>query len=142
MVVQRNLCRDDAEVLARLRRKQIQLERILDEVTESEPVKAEAVRELEAIYQFQKTSPSATLTNVQKVVRAVRRAIYRFHEHLANAVDAHGNPHAVLRPFAAHLKKHLIIPSGCHLRPGHPTAREEITGRFTYEPPRDVNWTS
>jgi len=72
----------------------------------------------------------------------VRRAINRFHEHIANAMDPQGRPHPILRPFAAHLETHLIIPTACYSRPGQNSAREEATGTFTYEPRSGVNWTS
>ncbi len=140
-LIQRNLCVDDAEALASLRRKQLQLEAILAEESESEPAKAEVLRELEAIYDFQKNSPCATLSIVQQVVRAVRKAIKRFHQNMARAVDPKGTAHAVLRPFAAHLETNLLIPSSRYWKAGRPRASDLGASTFTYEPPPGVRWT-
>jgi hypothetical protein len=138
---QRCLCLDDAEALASLRRKQLQLEAILAEENESEPAKAEVIRELEAIYKFQKNPPCETLSAARQVVRAVRKAIQRFHQSMASAVDPKGNPHAVLRPFAAHLEKHLLIPTSRYWKAGRPRTSDLGAGTFTYEPPEGVEWT-
>src|SRR5438067_915048 len=72
---ERELSMDDAAGVWAFRRKMQELEAILDDEDQIEPVKAEATRELIELYEFEKVNPSATETTVQKSVRAVRRAI-------------------------------------------------------------------
>jgi len=59
---------------------------------------------------FQKKHPMRSETSAENLVRAVRLAISRLHNHLAAATDGDCQPHPVLRPFADHLAKHLITP--------------------------------
>ena len=75
------------------------------------------------------------------MVRAVRLAINRLHENLAEAVDANGQPHPVLRPFGEHLAKHLIGPSARYNGRMGARTRAGVAGRFTYEPPAGVRWS-
>jgi len=88
-----------------------ELEAILDSEDESEPVKTEALRELEELAEFQRQHGPRSTDGAQRAVRTVRMAITRFHDHLLEAMDTNGNPHPVLRPFALHLEKHLLTPS-------------------------------
>ena len=142
VIQQRNLGLDDAETVRALRRRQHDLEAVLDEEQEIEPVKAEALRELEAIADFQRKNPWRCRDCAQRCVRAVRMAIKRLHAHLAQAVDAEGNPHLVLRAFARHLHQHLLIPSGRGGRPGSVRSLAAVAGCFTYEPPPGVIWAA
>jgi len=105
MLQQRSLGLDDAEAIRNLRRKQQELEALLEDEDQIEPVKAEAQRELEAIYQFQKHNAPRIRTSAEKAADAVGKAIKRLYRHLANAVDAQGDPHPGLRSFAEHLKQ-------------------------------------
>ena len=139
-VQERNLGLDDAEAARALRKKQLELEALVDDEHQSEPIKAEALLELEAIYQFQRANPWRSRSTAQKCVRAVTMAIKRFHEHLAKAVDTEGNPHPVLRCFARHLRDHLLIPSGRYAGAGRARAQTGVAGCFTYEPPRGITW--
>src|SRR5206468_8614527 len=116
-IQERSLALDDAQTLRALLRKEKELEAILDDEDESEPVKQEALRELEAIAEFQKQHGRRSQDSAQRAVRAVRKAIIRFHRRLLATLDRHGNPHPVLCPFAVHLKKHLLIPSARYCRP-------------------------
>ena len=66
--------------------------------------------------------------------------IRRFHSHLAEAVEAQGGPPPVLQAFAAHLREHLLTPSG---RGGdHRKARalSPSAGGYTYAPLPGVVW--
>ena len=108
---QRNLLVDEGEGPAYLRRKAQELEAILDNESASEPVKTEVQRELNELYACQKMNHAETMNTAQKAVRAVRWTLTRFHKHLATAVDPKGNPHPVLRAFAAHIKQRFLIPS-------------------------------
>ncbi len=135
---ERNLALDDAQSLRALLKKQRELEAILDDESESEPVKAEALRELETLYQFQTRHARRTRDSAQNAADTVRLAIHRFHRRLYNAMDMHGCPHPVLRPFADHLEKYILIPSARYSR--HGLARAGLAGCFTYEPPPGVRW--
>ncbi len=139
---QRNFALDDADSIRPLRRKQLELEAILDNEHASEPVKAEVQRELAEIYAWQKRKEAVIRDDAQKAVRTVRMAIHRFHGHLENALDPRGNPHPVLRPFAAYLKECLLIPTARYCKPGGATTSARVAGRFTYEPPSGVKWSA
>jgi len=140
-IQERSLSLDDAQSLRVLLRKEKELEAILDDENESEPVKQEALRELEAIAEFQRQRGRRSQDSAQRAVRAVRMAIVRFHRRLLTAIDRSGNPHPVLRPFAAHLEKHLLIPSARYCGPTGNRARGPLAGCFTYEPPPGVIWS-
>ena len=137
---QRNLALDDAEAAARLRRKQHELEAILDDEDQIEPVKAEARRDLAAICAFQRKHLAGYRGSTERCVRSIGFALRRFHRRLANAVDGRGNPHPVLRPFAEHLRQHLLIPSGRAAGHGGIRAHSAAAGCLTYEPPTGVVW--
>jgi hypothetical protein len=140
VIQQRNLGLDDAEAVRNLRRRERELEAVLEDELEIEPVKAEALRELEEIAEFLRKNPWRSEDCAQKCVRAVARAIQRLHSHLAGAVDGEGKPHPILQGFARHLREHLLIPSG--RGGGHGGARAVAApgGCFTYEPPPGVVW--
>ena len=141
LIVERSLGLDEAEGLDYLWRKQKELEKILEDTTASEPVKAEVQRELQELYAYQATRPAPSLTTAQSCVRNVRRAIRRLQARLAEALTPDGKPHPVLRPFAQHLEQYLLIPSTRYCKPGAALAREGTTGTFTYEPPPGVSWS-
>ncbi len=90
VIQQRYLGLDEAEAVRNLRRRERELEAVLDDDEEIEPVKAEALRELEAIADFMRQHPWRSRDCVQKCARAVSMAIRRLHARLAGAVDARG----------------------------------------------------
>lgn len=130
---------DDLEAARRLHKKQQELEAVLDDDDATEPEKAEALAELEAVYEFQKKHAMRSRGNAEKRVRAVRTPITRFHKHLTAVTGGNGQPHPVLRPFADHLAKPLITPSARFN--GRMGARARVAGRFTYEPPPGLEWS-
>jgi hypothetical protein len=138
---ERSLALDDAEAMRALLRKEKELEAVLEDESESEPVKQEALRELEAIAQFQREHGRRSKDSARRAADAVRRAIRRLHQRLDSALDRDGSPHTVLRPFAAHLREHLIIPSARYCGPAAKRARGPLAGCFTYESPAGVVWT-
>ena len=140
VIQERNLGLDDAAAVRNLRRQARQLEAVLEDKGESEPVKAEARRKRAEILEFLRRTPWRSQDNTQKCVRAVATAIKRLHAHLERGVDAEGMPHPVLQAFAGHLRKHLLVPSGRGA--GSRGARGVIApgGCFTYEPPPGVVW--
>jgi len=138
---ERSLASDDAQVMRATLRTQNKLEDILQDSKIIEPVRREVERELKALYRYEEKNCLRTMDAAQKAARTVRMAINRFCDHLAEATDIEGNPHTVLRLFAAYLKNHLIVPSSrC---PGGRGARTStgLAGCFTYEPPAGVRWT-
>jgi hypothetical protein len=130
---------DDAETFRALRQKQKELEAILDDRDQIEPVKAEALRELQEIYEFQKRNPWRTRDCAQKTVRAVSMAIRRFRQHLSGSTTANGGQHLVLRAFGRHLDRYLVVPSA---RGGHdrPRFTDILAGCFGYRPSLEVIW--
>ena len=138
---QRSLGLDAVESARALHRKQQELEALLDDEEQIEPVKAEAQRELEAIYQFQKHNAARIRTSAEKAADAVGKAIKRLYRHLATAEDTHGEPHPVLTAFGDHLLFHLLVPSGRCGTAGRMRGRESFGGCFTYEPPIGVKWS-
>src|SRR5207244_2712866 len=99
---------------------------------------AEALQELEEIYEFQRRNPWRTRDCAQKTVNAVALAIKRFRQRLASAVDAQVQPHRVLRGFAEHLNKYLIVPAGRGRPSGRPRFSDILAGCFNYRAPGSV----
>ncbi len=141
LVQQRSLGLDDAAAVRALWRRQRELERVLEDDDAIEPVKAEALRELENVTEFLRKSLWRSRGGAERCVRAVTAAIKRLHAHLAAAVDAEGNPHVALQAFARHLHEYLLIPSGRGGGYARGWAAAEFPGCFTYEPPAGVVWT-
>jgi hypothetical protein len=131
---------EDAASVRTLWRRQRELERVLEDRHEIEPVKAEALCELEEITEHLRQSPWLSRHGAERCVNAVSVAIKRFHTHLARAVDAEGRPDEVLQAFARHLHEHLLIPSSRGRRGGGQGAASAPAGCFTYEPPTGVVW--
>jgi hypothetical protein len=125
---ERSLAVDDREAMRRLYRKERELEAIL-ESDASEPEKAEALRELEAIVQFQRGHSTRTRAAAQQSAETVRLAINRFHRNLSSALDREGKPHPVLRPFALYLETTILRPS-----------RGAPAGCLMYDPPPGCCW--
>ena len=141
VVQQRSLGLDDAAAVRALWRRQRELERVLEDDGAIEPVKAEALRELEEVCEFLRESPWRTRGGAERCVLAVTMAIKRFHAHLAAAADVSGQPHPALRAFARHVYDHLLLPSGRGRGYARGWAAKEFPGCFTYEPPAGVLWT-
>ena len=137
----RSLGLDGAESVRAMRRRERELEAVVDNRLEVEPVRAEAERELEAIADFLRTYPWRSRDCAEKCTRVVSMAIQVLVAHLAQAVDAQGNPHPGLRVFARHLDEHLLMPSSRDGVVGGVRA-DGVPGCFTYEPPPGVVWSA
>src|ERR1035437_3688802 len=137
---QRSMGLDDAAAVRALWHRQRALERVLEDDQESEPVKTEALRELEEITEFLRKSPWRSRGGAERCVRAVTRAVKRLHARLARAVDSKGQPHPVLRGFALHLHEYLLVPSGRGGGYARAQAGSGSAGCFAYEPPPGVIW--
>ena len=141
MLVQRNLSIDDLQSAYALHREIGKLEALLENQDVIEPVKAEVAHELEEIYAWQKKNPLQITDQARKAVRAVREAIRHLHHNLATANTSDGTPDPILRQFAFHLLRHLLIPSARYSPFGQARVKTGVAGCFTYEPPRGVIWT-
>jgi len=123
-----------------LRSKQLELEALVDDEGSSEPVRAEALRELEGIYECQERNLGHLLAIAQRAAPTIRRAIARFQQQLLCARDLLGRPDPVLRAFEEHLNHFMLIPSArCSARSGT-NLNYGLSSRFTYEPPNGVVW--
>lgn len=127
---QRNLGLDEADAARTLRRRQRQLEALVEDPTEIEPVRLEAARELEAIYRTQRNSKWRADDAASRCVHALRRAIGRFRQRLHCA--KHHNP--VLAAFSHHLDQHLAASGR------HPALVPIPPGCFYYDRPSGVVW--
>jgi hypothetical protein len=137
---QRVMGLEDAASVRALWRRQRELERVLADRLEIEPVKAEAQRELEEVTEYLRQSPWLSRRGAERCARAVALAIKRLHARLATAVDAGGRPDEVLRAFALHLAAHLLLPSGQGCGHIGKWAALVPAGCFTYMPPAGVVW--
>jgi hypothetical protein len=138
---ERSMGLEEAVKVRALWRRQRELERMLADRDEIEPVKAEALRELEDITERLRTSPWLSRHGAERCIQAVTLAIKRFQARLSGALDAEGKPDEVLQAFALHLHEHLLVPSGrggAYSRAQAP----ELAGCLIYEPPRPVKWAA
>jgi len=137
---ERTMGLQEAAAVRALWRRQRELERVLEDRLEIEPVKAEALRELEEITEHLRKSPWLSRHGAERCARAVAVAIKRLQAHLAAAVDAEGRPDEVLRAFALHLHEYLLVPSGRGGVYARPQAVSGFAGCFIYVPPKGVVW--
>jgi hypothetical protein len=126
--------RSGSKVVKVLSSKQKALEAILDADDTPEPVKAEVLRELEVIYDLQKTYFTEIASTAESTGDIIMDGLKRLHASLANETDARGNPCPVRRHFATHLLLYILMPS---IR----ASAQVGLCRFTYHPPSDVTWT-
>ena len=140
IVQERNLGLDDAAAIRALWRRQRELEAVMDDPQQIEPVKAEALREFEEVSDYLRKSPWRGRHSAGRCVRAVSAAIKRLHARLAQATDAEARPHPVLQAFARHLHEYLLVPSGRGGGLAWARAFGSVSGCFVYQPPRGIIW--
>jgi len=117
-----------------------ELSTVLDDPDASELERKEAEGERAEILCFLREHGKEFEDQAQRTVRAVRRAVTRFQEHLSKATDSNGNPDSVLRRFAEHIDDCLLRPSSRHRRRGRNQPSDSGAGKFTYEPPDHIVW--
>ncbi len=139
-IQERSLGLDDLESSRAVWQEQQKWEAVLENEKTTEPEQAEAVRILEELAEFQRHHAKPSKSDAENIVRAVRRAITRFYDGLAHALDKDGKPHPVLTPFAEHLHEHLLKPSARFSGRYRSRSRAGVAGCFTYEPPPGVTW--
>ena len=76
-----------------------------------------------------------------QAVERVRKSILRLQEQLASTMDEHQQPHEVLRAFAEHIRKYVIVPSARFTKSKTSRNQAGVAGTFTYEPPPGVKWS-
>ncbi len=109
--------------------RQQQLEAILEDPRQIEPVKHEVMRELQTIHEHQAETFLELSHAVRRTADVVDRMLLRLHGTLTKAADPLGNPHPVQRAFALHLLFYLFMPS-------------IQAGGYVYLPPEGVVWAS
>ena len=139
-IQERSLALDDAQAMRTLHKKEKELEAILDSEDATEPEKAEALRDLEQIAEFQKHHARRTKDGSQRAVAAVRKAIIRFHQRLLTGSAPAGAAHQAFQAVATHIEKYLLTPSAGYRGPSGTRARGPFAGCFTYQPPQAVHW--
>jgi hypothetical protein len=136
IIQEANLSGDSVGSNAKIIQLATELKEVIQDPTATEKAKEDARKELGELADIQKSIRKTRATNLEKTVRAIRRALVRLQKRLANAREG-GKPHTVLVPFAEHLLKHLLIPSE---RYGRHRAKTGVAGCFTYEPPAGLIW--
>src|ERR1051326_8459916 len=104
-IQQRSLALDDALAMRHVLRQQAQLEALLENDDEIDPVKEEAMRQLEILYEHEKRNSSKVRDTAAKASDAAATAIKRLCQRLAATVQADGSPCRVFRSFAEHLHR-------------------------------------
>ena len=139
---ERSLALDDPQGMRAAYKKQNELEAILDSDSGTEPEKAEALRELEQLYHWQRQHAQSSRSSAQNAVETVRTAIKRLHVHLFSAADERdGKVASPLGPFAEHLQKHILGQFGRWPRSSRARASGRPPGSLTYEPPPGISWS-
>jgi 7-cyano-7-deazaguanine synthase in queuosine biosynthesis len=140
IIQEANLAGDGAGTMAKARQRAMELMDVLKDPNASDKKKVDAREELEAIAEAKKKMRKGPSSNSEKTVRAVRKAISRLHETLADARRQDGSPHPALTAFAEHIMEHVIRPSARYGGHGRGRVNTGIAGSFTYEPPDGVVW--
>ena len=112
----------------------------IDVLTMPQSERDAAQAELDEIYKSLDGAAGRTIDSASKTADRVRKAIKRLHAKLSEANDETHNPNLVLRDFANHLDKYLIVPSSRFTKGKGSRNRAGVAGTFTYEPPPGVVW--
>jgi hypothetical protein len=120
------LKRERAEILKLLSRREDCLYQIMESMDELDPVRQEALAQLLDIQDQQESILALNAQN--STLGSILQSIIGLYNRLALALDARGNPHPVIRPFARHLLLYLIMPT-------IKASRGLDVPRFTYQPP-------
>src|ERR1017187_4945128 len=114
---------------------------VIHDPSASETEKNEARQELDKLEQSLKVVGQAPASGVEKLVRAVRRAIERFISSLRTARDRSKEAQLVLRAFGEHLYQYLLQPSSRYGGGRRSRVRRVLVGQFVYECPAGVRWS-
>lgn len=135
-----SLGKDDAERRQALQKKARTLYETMADPTTPENERTIAREQFEDLADSQSLIGRRPETNAEKIVRAVRKAILRLHEHLEIESGKKGGPNHVYGRLAEHLKQCIIIPSQRY--GSHQGARNlaGVAGCFIYEAPTGIQW--
>lgn len=115
---------------------------IVDDATLPGAERDAAQMELDELHQALDGTAARTIDSAAKTAERVRKLIKRLHTKLASATDEYNRPHPVLREFAEHLNRYLIIPSSRFAKGKGSRNRAGVAGTFIYEPPAGVVWNN
>ncbi|MBI5385069.1 MAG: hypothetical protein HZA90_10325 [Verrucomicrobia bacterium] len=107
---------------------------VVENPTAGESEKRAALEELERLAAARRSVKRQPDGAASKCVGAIRRAIWRLHDGLADA------PQSVLRTFARHLNHHLLLPSSRYSKGRQGRCRAGVAGCFIYERPAGIFW--
>ncbi|HEY5909661.1 MAG TPA: hypothetical protein VJA21_03550 [Verrucomicrobiae bacterium] len=137
---ERSLALDDAQAIRAMYRKQKELEAILDDASESEPVKAEALRELEEVVAYLNHHAPRSKDAARNAAETLRLSIRRLHARLLASTGTNGKPHPTLKQFAAHIETYILTPRPKWPGPPSALARNAPAGCITYDPTPAITW--
>jgi hypothetical protein len=123
-----------------LKKKFRELLETIEDATLPQSERDTAQAQLDEIHQSLDGVAGRVIDNASRTAERVRKAIKRLHTKLASATDEKHQPNLVLRDFAEHVRKYLMIPSSRYTQGKGSRNRAGVAGTFTYEPPSGVVW--
>ncbi len=138
---QRNLSADDKDTLAAMKKSRQEFQAVLDDDEATDVEKNEATSELAKIDAWAKKHARGTEASEQKQARAIRAAIRRLVDGLAQAEYDKGVPDDVLQAFGQHLERYLVKPSSVGNTSRKARVQSGMAGKFTYLPPKGAKWS-
>lgn len=139
-LVQHNLGDDEVERLRRLRLRLKVCEAVADDPDENPAIRLEAGAEAHDLQREIDRGIPVLRTQTKRTVRSVQRAITRAILGLYEAAETLDDAVPVLRNFADHLDRHLLVPSNRFASARARRVRAELSGCYRYEPPPGVVW--
>jgi hypothetical protein len=131
---------DEARVMRAVIQRQAELEALVDDESQSEPVREEAYGELEKLYAYEKRNCSRVRDTAAKASDAVGRALKRLEQKLHSAKNPDGTPNLVVQEFGQYVRAQILIPSGRGGWPGGARAALGKGGYFVHEGKKGVEW--
>jgi hypothetical protein len=135
---QRSLALDNWETARALQNRLRLLEQVIHDDQANAAERREAEAEHHVLLREREQWHPPLRDNATRAVDAVRKALERLVRSLERAQDAKGQEHHVLHAFGAHLRRHLMRPSGRGW--GARSKAAYPPGAFCYEPPGGVSW--
>lgn len=131
---ERNLREDQRATVRHIEARARECKAVMDDPTATEPAREEALNELEELAATRAMVLRERADGASKCVKAIRKAIHRFHDGIAGTSDP------VLQGFAQHIQQYLLEPSRRFST--HPLGRQRagLAGYFVYERPPGVVW--
>jgi hypothetical protein len=137
---ERSLALDDRQSMRALFKKQKELEALLDSDDASEPEKAEALRELEQLYDWQRHHAAHSKDAAHKLAQSVRKAVIRLQRHLQTGAAPATASNQPLIEFAHHIRKQIQYGQGPRAGTPNTASPTHPPAHFTYETLPVVTW--